>query len=457
MFRSVLWAWLVAVSLLVSPPALWAADREVGFGEALRLALEANPRLVAMESSLAAAREKAAAARGYLRPSLTVEERYMLTDNPTYAFSSKLNQGRFAAADFAIDSLNDPEAIGDFTTSLSFEQTLYSRQALVGVRMADTASRSSELEYRRAREQALLEVLEAFIAGQTARKYEDVARKGQIDAQTHLEITRTRVETGLGLESDLLRARVAVSEAEEREVSANKNVSLAARGLGLALGLDGPVSAGGETVPAPVLEPPAYYEEAAARRSDLLSMDQRVENARNNISMVTAPFAPVAGVGGSWQMNSHQAPFDEENSSYQAMAFVRWNLYSGGRRGHEKAQALHSLREAEAYRDGLKKEIIYRVNEAYLGVLEAQRGAQLSDSRLNLAKETTRLIEKRYQNSLATVVEIIDAQTALDSARANQVARNNSYLVSLARLMFQSGLIEQAYLEDQEGDNHDKE
>ena len=128
------------------------------------------------------------------------------------------------------------------------------------------------------------------------------------------------------------------------------------------------------------------------------------------------------------------------------MAFVRWDLYTGGRKTHAASEARYGLNEAEAAYSGLKKEISYRINEAYLAVLEASGSAELSSSRVSLAEEVARLLDTRYENSLATVVELLDAQTALDTARANLVDRNNAYLISLARLMFQSGLVEQEYL-----------
>lgn len=437
---------ILTAALFVLPAASLADVRQVGLQEAFRLALDQNPRLVAMQNSLRAAQERVGAAGSHLRPRVTLEERYMRTDNPTYAFSSKLNQSRFEASDFAIDSLNEPGDIDDFMTSISFAQALYSKEASLGVRIARTMSESAGLDYERGREEVLLQVMEAYIGGETARRYRAAAQSGLEDAQAHLKIARSRVEAGLGLESDLLRAEVSVRESEERLVSARKNVSLANRALGLILGLSSPVQAGDGTIPVPELQPVVYYEEAAMSRDDLLAMIKKVDSARLNVRMSTARFSPTVGLGGSYQINSHRAPLDEEGSSYQVSAFIRWDLYNGGLKGHARSDASYGLKEAEAYYEGLKKEVVFRVNEAYLNVEEASRGSELATSRLSLAAETARLMEKRFENSLATVVELLDAQTSLDSARADLVAKTNSHLISMARLMFQSGLIEQAYL-----------
>ncbi|MDF1525702.1 MAG: TolC family protein [bacterium] len=437
---------ILAAAVLFLPSAPRADVPQVGLQEAFQLALEQNPELVAMGNSVEAARERVGAAKSHLLPKVTLEERYMRTDNPTYAFSSKLNQSRFEDSDFVIDSLNHPEDIDDFMTSISIVQPLYSREASLGVDMARTQSEALDLDFGKSRKKVLLDVVEAFIGGATSRQFRDVAQKGLEDAISHLEIARSRVEAGLGLESDLLRAEVSVKEMEERLVSAQKNTSLANRTLGLILGQDGPVEAAGEVIPMPDLKPVEYYEEASSSRDDLLAMAKRVHNARLNIDMSAARFSPTAGLGGSYQINSHQFPLDEEGSSYQVSAFIRWDIYNGGLKGHAGSDARFSLLEAEAYYNGLKKEIIFRINQAYLNVQEASRGKELASSRLSLADETVRLMEKRYENSLATVVELLDAQTSLDSARADLVAKTNSQLIFLARLMFQSNLIEQEFL-----------
>jgi outer membrane protein TolC len=445
---------ILAVTVFLLPSASLADARQVSLQDAFHLALTQNPELVAKGHSLKAAGERVGAAKSHLLPRVTFEERYMRTDNPTYAFSSKLNQGRFESPDFAIDSLNDPEDIDDFMTSLSIEQPLYSREVALGVDMARTQSEALGLEYERSREKVLLDVMEAFIKGQTAREYRDVAEKGLEDATAHLEIARSRLKTGLGLESDLLRAEVSVKESEERLISAQKNTFLASRALGLILGQDGPVESDGEMIPMPDLEPVTYYEEASSGRDDLLAMAKRVKNARLNLDMSTARFSPTVGLGGSYQINSHAAPFDNEGDSYQVSAFFRWDLYNGGLKGHSDSEAKYGLMEAQAYYEGLKKEILFRINEAYLNVQEAARGRELASIRLSLADETARLIESRYENSLARVVELLDAQTSLDSARADLVAKTNAHLTFLAHLMFQSGLIEQEYLTGIEGENH---
>ncbi len=60
---------------------------------------------------------------------------------------------------------------------------------------------------------------------------------------------------------------------------------------------------------------------------------------------------------------------------------------------------------------------------------------------MKTAAEGTRLVQKRYENSLSPFVDLLDAQLNLDRTRANLAARKNEYLTSIAKLSFESGTI----------------
>ncbi|HBC89403.1 MAG TPA: hypothetical protein DCZ94_20880, partial [Lentisphaeria bacterium] len=66
-------------------------------------------------------------------PKISLEERYLRTASPTYAFMTKLSQQRIALADFAPENLNHPSAVNDFQTAITLEQPLYVRKANIGL------------------------------------------------------------------------------------------------------------------------------------------------------------------------------------------------------------------------------------------------------------------------------------------------------------------------------------
>jgi outer membrane protein TolC len=74
------------------------------------------------------------------------------------------------------------------------------------------------------------------------------------------------------------------------------------------------------------------------------------------------------------------------------------------------------------------KEVVLQVQESQLRCKEAEKRLEVASNALLDAQETVRLLTKRFENSLATMVELLDAQTVLNQTRSN-LADAEAYLV----------------------------
>ena len=423
--------------------------------EAVRYSLRDNPEILAFREAVLGKKEDVGIARSLILPKLNFEERYMRTDNPTYAFMAKLNQERFSQGDFAIDSLNSPSPVNDFQTSFSFEQPLFAPKAYIALDMAKKEVTAKGDDFDRKREEIAFRVFRAYLGVQTARAYVGVAEKGIADAKEHCRIAEARYNNSLGLYSDVLRAQVALSSAEEKMVSARKNLDVAKRALGLMMGLTESVDVTHERPTFEVKNIDHYYG-ASLSRKDLRSLEERYRNAANVLKMANAGYLPVVGLGGTYQLNDHRAPFGSEGDSWQLVAFLRWNIFDGARREHEREKAKHMIAETGEYLDGLRKELRFKVYDAYLGVDESKKGLDLARAAMKSAVEGRRLVLRRYENSLSTIVDLLDVQTSLDAARADVVRKEGAYLTAIANLGFQSGtLLRELGVEDQQGSGNE--
>lgn len=415
------------------------AEEELTLKEAVNTALKENNQVKAKVWSVESRRSDKEIARSHLLPRITFEERFSRTNNPTYAFMAKLNQERFQSSDFAVDSLNDPDVIDNFMTVVSLEQPLYVRKAQVAFDMAGREVMASELELQRTKERVGFDVFQACVQVMIAREYETVAHKGLEDVREHQRIAEVRSEAGLGLYSDVLRARVAKAEAERAVVEAEKNAKVAGKLLGILIGKGEPVAVAPESVPVFSLSPYEVYQEASRKRADLKATESRYDTAQKGVKLAEADYFPVLGVGGSYQLDDHDNPFGAEGESWQVMAFLRVTLFDGLNRENQRAKAFRQAREAGEYLEGMKKQIDYEIYEAYLSVQEAEKKQALANAAAESAEEGMRLTSKRYENALVPLVSLLDAQASLDRARADVVAMRGRYLIALARLEFVSG------------------
>jgi outer membrane protein TolC len=114
-----------SVNLLFVLLALWSglpAEAQAPpftLQQAVALSLDKNPDRRIAASDVSSARIEAKAARTALFPNLFFTEAVTRGDDPVYAFGTRLRQQRFQQSDFALNNLNRPTPINDFTTRFS--------------------------------------------------------------------------------------------------------------------------------------------------------------------------------------------------------------------------------------------------------------------------------------------------------------------------------------------------
>jgi outer membrane protein TolC len=435
-------ATIFIASLLIMPVHVAGAGEPISLKAAVLSALESNDMLRAEGARSEAARSRADYAKSYLYPKVVFEERFMRTDNPGYDFMTRINQGRFTGTDLAgaPGSFNNPEAINDFQTSLSVEYPLYVKKARLGYRMAGAEAVAVDLDVGRTRENITHEVYRAFLGALMAGAYLDTAKAAEHDAAEHLRLASVMEQSGVGLASDRLRAQVAAGEAARNRIRVENDVEIARRGLGLVMGVDQPVEPTTEIIPD--ADPDInVLSDAVENRADIRAMAARVENGETNVQFAAAGYSPNVALFGAWQANDHNMPLGMAGTSYRVGAALSWTIFDGAATAAQKAGARAELALAESMFEGMKREARFRVAEAALRLKEARQSLAIAEAAVKAAEEGVRLIEMRYENGLAPMVALLDAQTALDKARSDAVRVRMELLMAHGDLRHRAGTL----------------
>ena len=430
-----------AVAAIAAPARGAQASDTLTLREAMVAAIQGSDLLRAEGGRRAAAEAAVDAARSFLLPSVAVEERFLSTDNPAYDFSMKINQGAFTSADLqgAPGSFNNPDPISDFQTSLTVTQPLYARRATLGLEMARGEAAAAGLDHTRRSEEVAHAAMQAWFGSKAAEAYEEAAEKAEEDAVEHLRLAKVAEDAGVGLASDRLRAAVALSEARRMRLNVQNNLEIARRGLGLAIGREAAVVPAGDDLGGTLPDLESLLAVVGAR-SDLQAMNKRVESARLNIDLAKAERLPEVGLFGSLQANDPDYPLGTSGTSYSAGIGVTWKL-SGWHSAAAARQAMGDLQRAEAGRSGMEREARYRVREAWLRWGEAKESLAIAEETMGVADEGVRLVRLRYENGLATMVALLDAQAALNRARSERARSAANLAAALGEVKFNSGLV----------------
>lgn len=434
---------VLAALLLLCPTMCLAQDKAVSLKEAIQLSLSRNNLLKSSEQLEMAAWQAVSASRGRFFPRIFLDENFSASNAPTRVFMMKLDQGRFTGNDFQIDRLNHPAATADFRTAFTLEQPIFDPGLFLGTDMLAKDAEGQSLVLQQRREDIAFAVYSAYLEGQKSQAMLVAAEQSVRDAEEHYRLARVRNETGMGLKSDELRAGTFLAEMEQQQITARNNVVLAGMRLGLVTGAAAEESLGiSESLSGRALggEKEKYVALALANRKDLRELAIAAEKAQVGVKLAGSAFLPTLYGTAGYQMNDRDLPFGRDNDSWVAGVNLRWELFDGFRRCGERARARsleNSARETLTYR---QREVAVQVRENLLRLDEAEKRRSVARSALADAEESARLVSKRFANSLATLVDVFDAQSAVNRARAAVVETDAGFALATARVWYSAGI-----------------
>ncbi len=437
-------AWCLCLTFLLCCPALLcASEGSVTLREAIRLSLERNNLLQAARHRKDAAEHGVAVGRSRYFPRIFFDETFSASNAPTRVFMMKLDQGRFSQNDFLINNLNHPSSTSDFRTAFTLEQPLFDPGITYGTALAEKEAEEQGLAFDRRREEVVFAVFTSYLEVQRARAMLSATEEAVRDAREHRRLARARNANGMGLKSDELRAGTFLAEMEQQHITARNNAVLAGMRLALAAGGRAGESLDiAEPLALPSLETGSEDLTALAlqNRKDLKEAEKAAEKAGIGVKLAGSAFLPTLYGSAGYQMNDRDVPFSRDNDSWIAGANLRWELFDGMRRFDERARARSLEHSAREYLEYHQREVVFQVKESLLRREEAEKRLAIARSSLRDAEEGVRLVTKRFANSLSTLVDVLDAQTALNRARASVVEHETGYALATARVWYSAGI-----------------
>ena len=119
-------------------------------------------------------------ARTQLLPQLNFTEDISRGNDPVYAFGTRLRQRQFTQADFALNALNFPQPIGNFSTRFSGSWMAFdSFKTQKEIRRADLLKQSASSSAKAVDQQIVFRVVEAYQQVLYAQREIDVAQHEQ--------------------------------------------------------------------------------------------------------------------------------------------------------------------------------------------------------------------------------------------------------------------------------------
>lgn len=396
---------------LVAGTGFAYAQQPMTLDQAIRKAWTDQAGLKAGQAMVESRQAEAEGFRDLRLPTLTLNAHGIRTNEPMMAFGIKLNQARIGMMDFNPLTLNHPDAIGAYGGSAVLRQPLYTGGRITAARRAGEYMAQAELASQERRKQETAQmVVEAYFGTQVAEQALVWVDDTRTWIQGMEDFVGARVAQGLMLESELQRLKAFHAQTDAKKAEVVKQVRSARSGLGLLTGT-GPVEG---TLATPLEPTEAIAAQGTPFRGDLVANDLQAKAAREGAKAAKGSLLPEIGLElGAGTL--HHSWADKGNWTWAAVG-LSWKVFSAPDRAKANA-ARAQARAAEEMRAFRQQQAEHEVRVAREAVLAAEARFTAAKAALAAAESSKQMREARYRENLAPLIDVLDADAAIQGAR----------------------------------------
>ena len=432
-------SWIAAASLAL--PGLLAAQSPLRLADALA---EADRRAFANRQATAnAASSRAQAAlplKGIL-PSARVEGGFVRTTDPIGAFGTTLRQRAVTPAAFDPARLNDPAPVNNMTGGLVLEVPVFNADALTGWRAARSAADAHDAmaDWTSVNTRAM--VVKAYYGAVLAEEKVAMLTQARRAAESAVRQVESMVRQGLVTKADQLQASVRAGDIESQLLAARNDAITARQQLAMLLGRTDtaqvalPTSLPGDSVVRAFARstPMGSGERPAPlTRDDVRAAQLGARAAAADRQRATATLLPRVNGFARYDYNSPTTLYGGR-PNWTVGVMGSWSLFGGASELADVAGASARARSARAGEEAAQVNARVETEAAARGVTLALQRLDLATMAAAQSREAHRLLEKRYAGGLATVAELLGAETAATGAALAEAAARYTLIDALAQ------------------------
>ena len=394
--------------------AWWKAFNDPQADRLVAQALEKNPSLQGALARIRAAQAELSSARALTYPQITLdaqEQRELLSNR--YGLLPPLG--------------GSWQWVGDAQAHLSWSLDFWGKQAAL-IDKARSTAEASALDAAAARLALAGMFAQSYIALSLAWQNLDIAQQTVSERKTILDLTQSRVTSGLENEASLEQAKalLAMANIEVRRAEAARDVAVHAIAalVGEGAGAYPDITRPSATLESALPLPASLPADLLSRRPDVLAAKARIAAALRGRDAADADFYPninlVAAIG--FQAIGLSSLFSADALTMGAGPALHLPIFDAGRLRAQYARATADLDTAVADYNGAVVGAVRQTADALTQV------ASLSDQRaqqqkaLESAGRALKLAEERYRLGLSGQIPMLTAESTLLTARQQMAA-----------------------------------
>jgi len=281
-----------------------------------------------------------------------------------------------------------------------------------------------------------LQATTGYFAILQAQKLIDVDQETVGDLQGHLGNVQAQFGVGTVAKADVLRSQVAVANAQQTLLQEQNTYDLAVATLNNVIGLpmDTQLKLKDQLRHTPFttsLNDCISY--ALQHRPDGQQADISVASAKEGITVAESGGKPSVSLSAAEDWSDSKLP-GTQNNNWSVGAGVNFNIFDAGLTRAKVRAARDAVEKANQQDRQVKDGIQLDVRQAYLSLRNAEKRISTTQVAVDEAVEDYKIAQVRYSAGVGINLDVVDAESALLTARTNTVQALYDYNTSKAQL-----------------------
>jgi TolC family type I secretion outer membrane protein len=271
-------------------------------------------------------------------------------------------------------------------------------------------------------------------------------RSAIAEAQANLNAAQQRNRVGLATIADVLQARTALSQEQLNLETTQGNLQAARGSLASALGLPPNLPFELESLPGTIpvktlaQSVDSVINEALRNRPDLAAARAQAAAAASQVRVARAAELPSLGLSGN-AARTFSTPQLFAGPSYTISLGLSIPIFNGFSHQYDVAAARAQADAVSALADQTRQQVVTQVFVSYYALQTAEQRVATADDLLASAQQSVQVAAGRYREGVGSIIDLLTAQSALASARAQQVQSRWQWYTSLAQLARDAGVL----------------
>ncbi len=434
--------------LLVS---LFTAYGQRPLDEYIKMGLENNLTLQQNNLSLQKAEFALKIASGMFLPEASLQSRYTLASggrtidfpigdllNPVYSTLNQMLQQQGQSGNFPVlenEQINflRPQ---EYDAAISVVQPVFSKQLQLNRQIAKQQCSMNQAEMELFKNKLVLNIKEAYYNYLKTVQLEEMVNRTIEMVNENYRVTQKLFENNMITRDAVLRAKSDISKVKLFETSVLKNREMARSYFNFLINRD---------LQAEILsedEDDVKYETSLDQltqtaldlREELKQIDLQTNLYDNVAKLNRAENIPVLALAVTAGLQGDNSTEFKDADYVMGSVVLNWKLFNGNINSNKRQQALIEKHKSEIQKQEVANQIMLEVKQKFLDVEEQKQNLVLANDRFTEAKEAYRIMDKRFRQGEAPLIELMDARNTLVESESDYISTKYNLLISIARL-----------------------